>query len=121
MADIAASDVTYTGPGYYEQQDSDGQREGIFGVSFGDGALTYPTGGVPLDKAKLGCPNSVTELSIIDPANANGFVYKTDLANLKLRIYQGDNDAVADGPLVELVGGAATPAVAALKIKAMGW
>lgn len=121
MPDIAAADVTYTNPNYYQTEVNDGQTQGIYTVAFGNGALTYPTGGVPLTKAKFGCPNSITSFVFVDPANANGFVYKYSASAEKLRIYQGDNDAVADGALIELIGGAATPAAASLIVRVQGW
>lgn len=122
MADIAAADVTYTEQaGTAKAGTADPRREGIFSVAFGNGTLTYPTGGVPLDKAKLGCPSQLDELIILDSGNANGFVYKWDAANNKIRIYQGDNDNAADAALIELVGATATPAAATLKVKAKGW
>lgn len=120
MADIAASNVAY----------SESQVRVSGGVPykkvraklvFGNGALTYPTGGVPLDKNKLGLPNEIKSLVIVDAGSANGFLYKYDLANNKLRIYQGDNDNAADAALIELVGGAATPAAATLVVDAEGW
>lgn len=120
MADIAANNVTYTLQAGTEKR-IQGKYEAQFSIAFGNGSLTYPTGGVPLAKASLGCPNSLEELVLLDPANANGFVYKWDKTNNKLRIYQGDNDGASDGALVELAGGSATPAAATLIAKVRGW
>ncbi len=120
MADIAAADVTYATVSSHQQKVVQGRRQGKFSLVFGDGALTYPTGGVPVTKAKLGCPNTI-ESFIMEGTGANGFIYKYDQANEKIRIYQGDNDAVADGALVELAGGSATPAAATLYVVATGW
>ncbi len=119
MADIAAADVTYVQLNK-EVLDS-GIREYNFTLAFGDGALTYPAGGVPLTAAKLGCPNEIRSLELFSPASANGLVYKYDQANNKIRIYQGDYTAVAAGPLVELAGGSATPAAATLYANVKGW
>ena len=56
-------------------------------VAFGDGALTYPTGGVPLpDKAKFGYNRSIDFCTPQQPS-ANGFVYKYDETNHKLKIF----------------------------------
>lgn len=118
MADIAATDVTYA----LVSRDTEGKkpfRKSVVDITFGDGALTYPAGGVPLTKGKLGLPNYVE--SLLQIGTANGFVYKYDSANEKLRIWQGDNDNAADAPLIELVGGAATPAAATLRVLAVGW
>lgn len=118
MPDIATSDVTYT---LLRSDIEDKYRKTVVSVAFGDGALTYPAGGVPLESDKMGAPNEVRSVSLHDAASSNGFVYKYDSANNKLRIYQGDNDGGADGPLVELAGGVATPAAATLELQVEGW
>ena len=121
MADIAAGDVTYALQEGTQSREDASRFRGVFKVDFGDGVDTYPTGGVPLTKADLACPNRIIELHFVDAASANGFVYKYDWVNEKIRIYQGDNDAGADGPLVELAGGVATPAAATLYVSVLGW
>ena len=119
MPDIAASNVTYV---VLNKEVNDSSNRVVdLTVAFGDGALTYPAGGVPLTAARMGAPNRIISAAITSPASANGFVYKYDQANNKIRIYQGDNDGVADGPLVELVGGTATPAAATLYLSVKGW
>lgn len=119
MADIAAGDVTYT---LLKQSIGEsGYKHYVFTVAFGNGSLTYPSGGVPLTAGKLGCPNQIIKLNLFSPASANGLVYKYDAANNKVRIYQGDYSEAADGPLVELAGGSATPAAATLYVEALGW
>lgn len=119
MADIASSDVTYTETGRPRREGGRTVRQ--FTVAFGNGTLTYPSGGVPLNKAKLGCPNVIERMLVTGPASANGFVYKWDPVNEKLRIYQGDNDNAADAALIELVAATATPAAATLYVEVMGW
>lgn len=120
MAAIASTDVTYALQEGTQQTSSSSRLQGIYAITFGNGTLTYPAGGVPLTAGKLGCPASLEELLLVDPANANGFVYKYDRTNQKLRIYQGDNDNVADAPLIELLTSAA-PAAATLYAKVSGW
>jgi hypothetical protein len=120
MPDIAAANVTTAVVNQHQQQVSQGRRQGKFSVAFGDGALTYPTGGVPITKAAFGCPN-VIESFIFEGTGANGFVYKYDQANEKIRIYQGDNNNAADSELIELAGGSATPAAATLFALVIGW
>lgn len=88
MADIASSDVTYTL--VKQRKEESGHKVINFTLAFGDGAKTYPSGGIPLTAAKLGCPNQVLSLKLIDAGNANGFMYKYDLSNNKIRIYQTD-------------------------------
>lgn len=89
MADIAAGDVTYTKiEGTQFSCPSDPRFSAQFTLAFGDGALTYPTGGIPLTKAKLGCPTNLDSLVIMDDGNGDGFIYKFDKSNSKIRIYQ---------------------------------
>jgi len=84
-------------------------------ITFGDGALTYPTGGVPLpDKSMFGFKKAIEFVEIQQPP-ANGFVYKYDQANHKIKIFtQGavtGSTAAADstsGALAEDSAGAET-------------
>lgn len=118
MADLAAADVTYTQvEGSQKASPSEPRRSAVFTVAFGDGALTIPSGGIPLTKAKLGCPTQIDELYVMD-GGSNGFMYKYDSANTKLQVYQGDSDGVADGPGVAVT---AAPAATSLKVKVVGW
>ncbi len=119
MADIASGDVTYT---LVKQRKEDSSNKVVnLTVAFGDGALTYPAGGIPLTAAKMGCPNQIISVLLNSPASADGYVYKYDLANNKIRIYQGDNNNAADAPLIELVGGSAAVVAATLAIEVAGW
>jgi hypothetical protein len=118
MAAIAATDVTYTL--VKQRKEESGNKVYNLTISFGDGALTYPSGGVPLTAAKMGCPNSIISCLLNSPDSANGYVYKYDLGNNKLRIYQGDNDQVGDTALVELLTSIA-PAAASLSIEVIGF
>lgn len=119
MPAIAASDVTYTISEKALKLES-GHKQQSVSVAFGNGTLTYPAGGIPLTNASMGMPNALLSVDIVDAANANGFIYKYDKANNKLRIYQGDNANVAAAPAVEL-GGAAAPAAASLVLKVIGY
>jgi hypothetical protein len=120
MSDIAAADITYAVVNQHQQQVVEGRRQGKFSIAFGNGTLTYPAGGVPIAKARFGCPN-VIESFVLESPGANGFIYKYDQANEKIRIYQGDNNNAADSELVELAGGSATPAAATLFAIVSGW
>lgn len=118
MADLVKADVTYSG--------INTQNRGVAPkrcvdatLAFGDGAKTYPAGGVPLDQNKLGCPTVIEFADFVDAGNADGFIYKLDLTNLKIRIYQGDNPNVAAAPAVEL--GNVAVAAKTLKIRVEGW
>lgn len=77
-------------------------------IAFGNGTLTYPTGGVPLPViGKLGMKKQLQRLLIQQPS-ANGFIYKYDAANHKIKIFtQGAvtgstaADACGNGALAE--------------------
>lgn len=114
MADIASGDVTYTL--VKKLIGESGMRTNVMTVAFGDGALTYPSGGIPLTAGKLGCPNQILSLMIYSPASSNGYSYKYDAANNKIRIYQAPvqthshsltlkNAAVADGATTRVNAG----------------
>lgn len=87
MAALASTDVTYT----FESTRRGGVRPRttqVVKLTFGDSILTYPSGGVPLTKAKLGLPEAIESFNIIDADDATGIVWKYDFANNKLRGYQ---------------------------------
>lgn len=116
MADIAASDLTYTlQEGTQNSCPSDPLYKAVFKIAFGDGALTYPSGGIPLTPGKLGCPSHLQEFVIMDSSDADGLVYKYDRENGKIRIYkpQGAHShplllkegAVADGATTRVNAG----------------
>jgi len=66
MADILATDVTYTEVGVAKRVHPKGGTIRQFDVAFGDAALTYEQDtGIPLTKAKLGCPTVVERLEVI--------------------------------------------------------
>lgn len=118
MAALAASDVVYSQVS--KEIGESGYRKFVMTIAFGDGALTYPAGGIPLDAGKMGCPSSIRVVDLFSPASADGYVYKYDQANNKIRIYQGDNNAVADAPLIELLTSEA-PVAAALYAEIQGY
>ena len=118
MPAIGASDVTHTV--VRTQSVGIAPRKVVDAtLTFGDGALTYPAGGIPVTKANLGLPTVVESVHFSDDGSADGFIYKYDLANNKVRIWQGDNTAGAAGPAVEL--GAVAVAAKTLKLRATGW
>ncbi len=87
MSDIAAGDVAYV-----VQQTSkleDGRRRSVVKISVGDGALLYPSGGIPLSGlSAAGFPNAISEVHLIDANDASGYVFKINYESNKLRIYQ---------------------------------
>lgn len=54
---------------------------------FGDGSLTYATGGVPLPAiGTFGFRNEIT-MGLIQQPSANGFIYKYDASARKIKIF----------------------------------
>mgnify|MGYP001571590060 CR=1 FL=1 len=89
MRSLVSGSVTYTIQGRGILKEESGFKMANIKIAFGDSALTYPTGGIPLSNlSKWGFPNLVDSLVFQDAANANGFVYKWDRANNKLLIYR---------------------------------
>lgn len=119
MTALASTDVTVTV--VEELRGGPKKKRNRVTIAFGNGTLTYPSGGVPMPAiGKFGMVTVLNGLTFLDDANANGFHYKFDATNRKIRVYQGDNDNAADAPLIELTT-AATPAAATLVCEAVGW
>ena len=118
MADITANDVTVT----IVSEDITGKRrQNEITLAFGDGALTYPVGGVPMPTAsKLGMRRNLNDLILTDAASTNGLIYKYDKTNNKIKIFEADYPNAAEGALIEL-DATDTPAAATLKGYALGW
>lgn len=116
MADIASGDVTYTL--VQKRKREDGRVNNLIRLVFGDEALTVPANGIPLLKAKMGCPNNVESLVVCDQG-LSGYVFQYDQSAEKLVVMMGDNNNASDGPLIE----ASTVAIAAQTIEAevVGW
>lgn len=97
------------------------KRRNRITIVFGDGASTYPAGGVPLPgSGSLGMIRQLDYVLLVDASNPDGFVYKYDQTNSKLRIYS--EQAVAlNAPLLE-VSAAFVPALnVTLTGEAVGW
>lgn len=121
MADIAAADLVYTErPGQSELTGSSKVKT-VYTVTFGDGTDTYPAGGIPLTKGKLGLPNVIETVNLSEPAAGDGLVYKYDDSAESVRIYRSENDGTDPAALVELVGGTTAVAETSLIIEATGW
>jgi hypothetical protein len=82
MAAIAATNVTITCN--REDMAIAGQRRGLATIAFGNSALTYPSGGVPMPA--IGNFGMVRDLNmkIFDPGGS-GIVWQYDKTNNKLR------------------------------------
>lgn len=118
MAAIAASDVSVT---LNRETRQTKLKRTQATLAFGDGALTYPSGGVPMPSiGTFGMVERVDGMVFLEPNAANGFVYKYDQSANKIRIYQGDNNNASDAALIELVT-ATTPAATSLIVEIVGW
>jgi len=112
MANLAAGDVTYTLKTRRNLGNS--RKFNRVQLAFGDGALTYPAGGIPITIAKLGCPNIVESLNVVDQGTS-GYKFQYDSTNSKLVITQSPshthnillkNAAVGDGATTRVNAGA---------------
>ena len=85
MTALAASNVTVTIN--HNDRNVLGRIKMNAGVAaFGDGALTYPAGGIPVPAiGHFGMNKEITNLEILD--SDDGYIYKYDQANKKLQIY----------------------------------
>jgi hypothetical protein len=64
-----------------------GRNQTIASVAFGDGSLTYATGGVPMPAiGTFGFRNEI-KMGLIEQPPANGFIYKYDATNRKIKIF----------------------------------
>lgn len=120
MAQIAASDVTYTMVSE-NASPSRPETERIFNVAFGDGALTYTNGGIPITKAKLGCPATIRAFSIIGATGGQGNIPVFNYTANTVQLYRDANvTAGAAAALTEMLTSAAVPATT-LRVKVLGY
>ena len=88
MTAIAAADVTVAAKaGCEDIAPKSHKRMGLFDVTFGDGSLTYPTGGVPLPAIGVFGFKKQVQFGLAQQPVANGFLYKYDPATHKVKIY----------------------------------
>lgn len=86
MSALVAGSVTYTLQGKPSKRD-DGFRSQLVKIAFGDSALTYPTGGVPLSSLSVqGWPNVISSVVISD-IGSSGYVPRWDSVNNKLMLF----------------------------------
>lgn len=86
MSALVAGSVTYALQGKAVKSE-DGHRKQVIKLTFGDGALTYPTGGVPLtNMANYGWPNAIVS-AVVSDAGSSGYVPRYDIANNKLQLF----------------------------------
>ena len=85
MANIAAGDVTYT---LVKARVGDGSlKKNLVRLAFGDGALTYPAGGIPITIGNLGCPVDVQSMVVVDKGTS-GYSFMYDQSAAKLVMFQ---------------------------------
>jgi len=112
MAYLAASDITVTLPLANIYYPSGAPVQSFPTVAYGNGALQYPAGGIPMPAIeKFGMKKEITRVFIEQPAN--GFIYHFDRTNRKLRIFLGAAQAavtVANHVGVAPTGNVAAPA-----------
>lgn len=74
MANIAVTDVTHLV--LKRRKGLSGRKSNLVRLSFGDSSLTYPASGIPLSKGKMGCPNNIESMTIVDVGtSAYQFMY----------------------------------------------
>jgi hypothetical protein len=126
MAAITTAEIEYTqqearmsGPGRVHRK---------FAIVFPQGANqatnnTYPTGGVPLEKAKLGCPRNVTSLNVLGGAPTAGalnplWLWNGNPTTPTLLAYETNT---AGAPAAELDAATAFSADVTLVVDVEGW
>lgn len=112
MANLSAGSVTYAIQNL--RRGGNSRVNNRVKLTFGDGALTYPAGGIPITIGKLGCPTVVESMHIVDQGTS-GYAFQYDSVNAKLVMIQGashthdillKNAAVADGATARVNAGA---------------
>ena len=91
MTALVAANVTVT----VERRTIAGKtRRNRVKITFGNGSLTYPSGGVPMPTfGTWGMKRNLDYLTVFDENDASGIVWKYDRANNKLRGYVSTNHA----------------------------
>lgn len=119
MAAITSADVTVTVNAGDREIAGGGAFKNITlaSIAFGNGSLTYPTGGVPLPAISAFGLHKGIDAAILIPPSGDGYTYKYDKTNHKILIYaQGITtgsttvSTSSDGALVEDSAGAETVA-----------
>lgn len=81
MANLGSGNITVT---ILNRRTKDSGRHNTNAkLAFGDGALLYPSGGIPLSLGAVGCPNTIESLVVYD-MGAGGYSWSWDGANNKL-------------------------------------
>jgi|SRR6266850_8015033 len=119
MVALVAGDITVT---VNERRiaGSNKKRRNRVTITYGDGAKTYPAGGIPLPAASgFGMTRQIDYVTLVDPMAGDGFVYKYDSVNNKIRIY-AETTVATNAALLEATA-AFAPAATTLVGEAVGW
>jgi len=119
MADITSANVTYT----INSKDHIGRKRlHEVTIAFGNGALTYPTGGVPLTVAGVGFQKGLDALTILE-SNGKALLYEWDRSANTIRIFfpTQETNSSANRAGSELAGGSDAPAATSLECSVIGW
>lgn len=89
MADLTSSDLTYTAKDPVNGEIvGEGKIRRVWAITTASGE--YPTGGLPLDKALMGVPNSVEAVRILEQSAADDYQYLYDSSALKIKVLVDD-------------------------------
>jgi len=115
MADLAAADLTYAQVGTGEMTGS-GKVRRRFVVTTAAGE--YPTGGLPLTNAKMGYPNALDSLIVLeDNVAAATHIYKWDKSANTLMVFVEDGTSGVSAQHAN----ATFTSPAQLVIETLGW
>jgi hypothetical protein len=84
MASFSSANVTYTINKATRLGDSKVYNN--ITLTFGNGTLTYATGGIPISLGNCGCPNYIWSMDIAD-AGTSGYAFNFNTLTQKLQIY----------------------------------
>jgi hypothetical protein len=115
MADLAVGDVTYTLVNARKTGDS--RNLNRVQLAFGNGALTYPAGGIPISIGKLGCPTVVESMVVVDKGTS-GYSFMYDQSASKLVMWQAPAQTHNHG--FTILGGQTHDATLGLNTNAIG-
>jgi hypothetical protein len=121
MADLTAADVTIT---ILHQKRTRAEKVTQFKAEYGDAALTYPTGGVPLPAgASFGLPNSLRQIVLTDTDAAQAVSLKLCATTHCVRHYLPTQQTADTGNRagVEYEGGTTAVPATVLYGEAYGW
>lgn len=115
MSNLAATNVTHLVVN--QRKLSDSRNLNRVRLSFGDGALTYPAGGIPLSKGKMGCPVNIESMVIVDKGTS-GYSFMYDQSAEKLVMFQAPSQTHTHD--IKVIGGVTADASLGLNSTTLG-